>query len=125
MESIHGKSNSSGCAESRVRSRPNKVAESRCSTWDTPATWNILREPPNELASSLIFSGKSSLVRFAFDESQDIATALLQCHDLRMANKRRIVDDQLYTHFITFSVYRRRRLLDNDHAKQILLGVVQ
>ena len=34
LESIHGKSNSPGCAESRVRSRPNKVAESRCSTWD-------------------------------------------------------------------------------------------
>ena len=40
----------------------------------------------------------------------------------RMGIKRRIVDDQLYVHFVTFSVDRRRRLLDHDHAKRILLG---
>jgi putative transposase len=39
-----------------------------------------------------------------------------------MKARRRIVDDQLYVHFITFSVYRRRRLLDHDQAKRILLG---
>jgi putative transposase len=41
-----------------------------------------------------------------------------------MRVRRRIVDDQLYAHFITFSVFRRRRLLDHDHPKRILLGVL-
>ncbi len=41
-----------------------------------------------------------------------------------MAEKRRIADDQLYCHFITFSVYRRRRLLDHDLPKRICLGVL-
>ena len=41
-----------------------------------------------------------------------------------MTESRRIVDDQLYCHFITFSVYRRRRLLDHDHPKRIVLGVL-
>jgi len=39
-------------------------------------------------------------------------------------NGRRIIDDQLYSHFVTFSVERRRRLLDHDHLKQIILGVL-
>lgn len=39
-----------------------------------------------------------------------------------MGNARRLVDDQLYVHSITFSVYRRRKLLKHDHAKRILLG---
>ena len=33
-------------------------------------------------------------------------------------------DDQLYAHFITFSCYRRRKILDHDQAKRILLGVL-
>ena len=33
-------------------------------------------------------------------------------------------DDQLHAHFVTFSCYRRRRLLDHDRAKRILLGVL-
>jgi len=41
-----------------------------------------------------------------------------------MTEKRRIVDDQLYSHFITFSVYKRRRLLDHDSPKRIVLGVL-
>jgi len=41
-----------------------------------------------------------------------------------MSPKRRIIDDALYAHFVTFSVYRRRRLLDHDHAKRIVLGVL-
>jgi len=41
-----------------------------------------------------------------------------------MINRRRIADDQLYAHFVTFSVDRRRRLLDHDHPKRILLGVL-
>ena len=39
-----------------------------------------------------------------------------------MSDKRRIIDDQLYAHFITFSCDRRRRLLDMDHPKRLLLG---
>jgi len=39
-----------------------------------------------------------------------------------MSDQRRIVDDQLYTHFVTFSCHRRRRLLDEDQPKRILLG---
>ena len=39
-----------------------------------------------------------------------------------MGINRRIVDDQLYVHFVTFSVFRRRKLLNHDHAKRILLG---
>ena len=41
-----------------------------------------------------------------------------------MPPRRQIIDDQLYAHFVTFSVYRRRRLLDHDHPKRILLGVL-
>jgi putative transposase len=37
---------------------------------------------------------------------------------------RRIVDDQRYVHFITFSVYRRRNLLSLDHPKKIVLGTL-
>lgn len=40
-----------------------------------------------------------------------------------ISNKRRITEDKLYCHFITFSVFRRRRLLDHDHPKRIVLGV--
>ena len=39
-------------------------------------------------------------------------------------SKRRIHDDELHAHFITFSCYRRRRLLDHDGGKRILLGVL-
>ncbi len=38
--------------------------------------------------------------------------------------KRRIYDDELYAHFITFSCYRRRNLLNHDRAKKIVLGVL-
>lgn len=41
-----------------------------------------------------------------------------------MSERRRIVDDQLYAHFVTFSVCRRRRLLDCDQPRRILLGVL-
>jgi len=40
-----------------------------------------------------------------------------------MAN-RRIPDDLLYAHFVTFSCDRRRRLLDHDHPKRVVLGVL-
>ncbi|MCC6124786.1 MAG: transposase [Pirellulales bacterium] len=41
-----------------------------------------------------------------------------------MSKRRQIIDDQLYAHFITFSVDRHRRLLDHDQPKRILLGVL-
>lgn len=36
----------------------------------------------------------------------------------------RIDDSKLYAHFVTFSCKRRRRLLDPDRAKQVVLGVL-
>jgi putative transposase len=39
-------------------------------------------------------------------------------------NRRRIFDNELYAHFVTFSCYKRRRLLDHDRAKKIVLGVL-
>ena len=41
-----------------------------------------------------------------------------------MHAKRRVVDDALYAHFVTFSVFRRRRFLDHDHPRRIVLGVL-
>jgi putative transposase len=41
-----------------------------------------------------------------------------------MPSRRQIIDDRLYAHFVTFSVYRRRCLLDHDHPKRIVLGVL-
>jgi putative transposase len=37
---------------------------------------------------------------------------------------RRIYDQELHAHFVTFSCYRRRRLLDDDRAKRIVLGTL-
>ena len=39
-------------------------------------------------------------------------------------NCRKIFDQELFAHFITFSCYRRRRLLDHDQPKRILLGML-
>lgn len=39
-----------------------------------------------------------------------------------MTSQWRVVDDLLYVHLITFSVFHRRQLLNHDHAKRILLG---
>jgi putative transposase len=41
-----------------------------------------------------------------------------------MAGIRRIIDDALYVHFVTFSVSQRRRLFEFDQPKRILLGVL-
>ena len=41
-----------------------------------------------------------------------------------MNAKRRIVDDELYAHFVTFSCDRRRKLLDQDQPKRIVLGTL-
>ena len=38
-------------------------------------------------------------------------------------NPRSIHDDALHAHFVTFSRYHRRRLLDHDRAKCAALGV--
>src|SRR5947209_12268366 len=37
---------------------------------------------------------------------------------------RRICDDSLCAHFLTFSCERRRRLLDHDHPKRVVLSVL-
>ena len=37
---------------------------------------------------------------------------------------RGIYDDELDAHFVTFSCYRRRRLLNHDGAKRVVLGVL-
>lgn len=39
-------------------------------------------------------------------------------------SRRHVIDEKLHAHFVTFSVYRRRRLLDHNHPKGILLGVL-
>ncbi len=39
-------------------------------------------------------------------------------------SERKIYDDELFAHFITFSCYKRRRLLDHDQPKRIVLGVL-
>ncbi|MEM9412758.1 MAG: transposase, partial [Planctomycetota bacterium] len=41
-----------------------------------------------------------------------------------MPNRRRILDDQLWAHFVTFTCYRRRKTLDQDHPKKIILGIL-
>src|SRR5262245_13989746 len=38
--------------------------------------------------------------------------------------KRRIYDDECHAQFITFSCYKRRKLLDTDHAKRIVIGTL-
>ena len=50
--------------------------------------------------------------------------AASSCYNLLMPNNRQIYDDQLWAHFVTFNCYRRRRLLDHNFPKQILLGVL-
>ena len=37
---------------------------------------------------------------------------------------RAVYDDELHAHFVTFSCYRRRRLLDDDRAKRVVLGLL-
>ena len=37
---------------------------------------------------------------------------------------RRVIDDQLYAHFITFGCYKRRQLLSLDQPKRFVLGVL-
>ena len=41
-----------------------------------------------------------------------------------MSDQRRTFNNQRYVHFLTFSIHRRRRLLDLDRPKQIVLGVL-
>jgi putative transposase len=38
--------------------------------------------------------------------------------------KKRTFDREGHAHFLTFSCYRRRRLLDHDRAKKVVLGVL-
>jgi putative transposase len=39
-------------------------------------------------------------------------------------NKRQIIDDALYVHFVTFGTDKRRKLLDMDEPKKFLLDVL-
>ena len=39
-------------------------------------------------------------------------------------SNRRIYDDERHAQFITFSCYKRRKLLDTDHAKRIVIGTL-
>ncbi len=39
-------------------------------------------------------------------------------------SRRKVYDQELFAHFVTFSCYRRRRLLDHDQPKRIVLGVL-
>ncbi len=48
----------------------------------------------------------------------------LPIYSLSMSDQRREFIDQRYVYFLTFSVYRRRRLLDFDHPKRIVLGIL-
>ena len=43
---------------------------------------------------------------------------------ITMSDTRRDFTDRQYVFFLTFSVYRRRRLLTLDHPKRIVLGVL-
>ncbi len=38
--------------------------------------------------------------------------------------RQQIYDDELFAHFVTFSCYRRRRFLDDDRCKRIVLGIL-
>jgi putative transposase len=38
--------------------------------------------------------------------------------------KRKVYDRERHAHFVTFSCYKRRRLLDDDRAKRIVLGTL-
>ena len=42
--------------------------------------------------------------------------------DPEMSIRRRVFEDQNYVHFVTFSCYRRRRLLSHDGLCRIVLG---
>ena len=39
-------------------------------------------------------------------------------------SRRRFYDDELHAQFITFSCYNRRKLLDKDRAKKIVIGTL-
>jgi len=62
-------------------------------------------------------------------ELGNCVTALLDSscvsgHGFGTPNKRRIADDEKYVHFVTFSCDHRRRLLEEDHPKRILLRIL-
>src|SRR4030042_1617956 len=38
---------------------------------------------------------------------------------------RKVFDEDLYAHFVTFSCYRRRRLLDHDETKQVVVQTLR
>ena len=38
--------------------------------------------------------------------------------------QRTIYDEEGYAHYVTFTCYKRRRLLDDDMNKQIVIGIL-
>jgi putative transposase len=53
-----------------------------------------------------------------------VQSQLYQIMLMFMSDKRREFTNQRYVFLLTFSVYRRRRLLQLDHPKRIVLGVL-
>ena len=39
-------------------------------------------------------------------------------------SRRRVCDDELHAQFVTFSCYRRRRLLDHARARQVVISLL-
>lgn len=54
-------------------------------------------------------------------ENQKLGSSVL-CDRLPMV--RCIYDQEAHAHFVTFSCFRRRRLLDHDHCKKIVVNVL-
>jgi hypothetical protein len=52
-----------------------------------------------------------------------LTTLLVELTPSSLAS-RAIYDDQPRAHCVTFSCYRRRRPLDDDHAKRVVLGAL-
>ncbi|MFN0198835.1 MAG: transposase, partial [Planctomycetaceae bacterium] len=88
----------------------------------------MTQESPSDLAGTLFLRAVFWVAPVAVigyrcaDRHKRIEIQLQFVDHSVMGTKRRIVDDQLYVHFITFSVYRRRRLLDHEQSKRIVLG---
>jgi hypothetical protein len=55
-------------------------------------------------------------------QPEEVANSTDFVQDSVMGNKRQIVDGQLYVHFITFSVYRRRKLLGKNNGSGLFVS---
>jgi len=63
--------------------------------------------------------GESSVLR-----SNWRIAAVDRCCDNALMAKRRIYDDECHAQFVTFSRYRRRRLLDHPRCRQVVMGAL-